>query len=231
MKSEEHLEFINRQLKDFYMYSISMETNFEHREKVLLEEFETERSEIEKDNSHIWHQKYYYHTVIFLNIHRTSLFTNVFGMVEYELRKACNFHYRNNKTNISMNDFKGNSDFEKAKSYLTKICEIDFSSLNPEWNYLQNAKDLRNVLTHNQGEFLQTNEKKSKRLMELIRQKDYLEFEPNETYENNEEEYYSKDGKIIIKSKEFNEELIDNASQFFNKLLEGKLKYCSQQHI
>lgn len=113
--------------------------------------------------------------------------------MEYELRKAGNYNHKNNETKISMNDIKGNSDFEKAKSYLTKICEIDFSKLNPEWNYLQNAKDLRNVLTHNQGEFLQSNERKSKRLMELVRKKDYLDFEPNEIYE---EEYYSKGGKL-----------------------------------
>jgi hypothetical protein len=58
MKTKEHLEFINRQLKNFYMYSVSMETLFEYREKELLEEFETKKTEIEIDDSHIWHQKY-----------------------------------------------------------------------------------------------------------------------------------------------------------------------------
>ena len=202
------------------MYSISMETLFEHREKELLEEFEKNKDEIEKNDSHVWYQMYFYHTEIFLNIHRTSLFTKIFGFVEYELRKVCNYHYKMNSGNISMSDFKGNSDLEKAKSYLTKICKVDFNKLNPEWNHLQSVKDLRNILTHNQGEFVQSNDKKSKRIMKLILSKNYLDFESNEIYENNEEEYYSKDGKIIIKSKEFNEELIDNSSSFFNKLLE-----------
>jgi len=200
MNTEEHLNLINNQLKDFYKYSVSMETYFEQREKQLLQEFE-------KEDPILWNQKYYYHTVIFLNIYRTSLFTNVFGMLEYELKKACNFHFINNKPNVSMNDLKGNSDFEKAKNYLTKICKINFDSLNPEWNYLQTIKDLRNILIHNQGEFVQTNEKKTKKLIKFISEKDYLEFKPNESID--EEEYYSNDGKIIVTNKKFNEELID----------------------
>lgn len=224
MKTGEHLEFINRQLKDLYMYSVSIENLFEYREKELLEEFEKNKDEIEKDDTHIWYEMYFYHTQIFLNIHRTSLFTKVFGFVEHELRKVCNYHYKMTETNISMNDFRGNSDLEKAKSYLTKICEIDFRRLNPEWSYLLNAKDLRNILTHSQGEFLQSSDKKSTRIMKLIRNKKYLDFEPNEIYE---EECFSKDGKIIIKSKELNEELIDNSSVFFTKLLEENLKYFS----
>ena len=200
MNTEEHLNLINNQLKDFYKYSVSMETYFEQREKQLLQEFE-------KEDPILWNQKYYYHTVIFLNIYRTSLFTNVFGMLEYELKKACNFHFINNKPNVSMYDLKGNSDFEKAKNYLTKICKINFDSLNPEWNYLQTIKDLRNILIHNQGEFVQTNEKKTKKLIKFISEKDYLEFKPNESID--EEEYYSNDGKIIVTNKKFNEELID----------------------
>ena len=214
MNTEEHLNLINNQLKDFYKYSVSMETYFEQREKQLLQEFE-------KEDPILWNQKYYYHTVIFLNIYRTSLFTNVFGMLEYELKKACNFHFINNKPNVSMNDLKGNSDFEKAKNYLTKICKINFDSLNPEWNYLQTIKELRNILIHNQGEFVQTNEKKTKKLIKFIREKDYLEFKPNESID--EEEYYSNDGKIIVTNKKFNEELIDTANNFFTKLLEKNL--------
>jgi len=214
MNTEEHLNLINNQLKDFYKYSVSMETYFEQREKQLLQEFE-------KEDPILWNQKYYYHTVIFLNIYRTSLFTNVFGMLEYELKKACNFHFINNKPNVSMNDLKGNSDFEKAKNYLTKICKINFDSLNPEWNYLQTIKDLRNILIHNQGEFVQTNEKKTKKLIKFISEKDYLEFKPNESID--EEEYYSNDGKIIVTNKKFNEELIDTANNFFTKLLEKNL--------
>jgi hypothetical protein len=191
-----------------------METSFEQREKQLLQEFE-------KEDPILWNQKYYNDTVIFLNIYRTSLFTNVFGMVEYELKKACNFHFRNNKTIVSMNDLRGNSEFERAKNYLTKICKINFDSLNTEWNYLQTVKDLRNILIHNQGEFVQTNEKKTKKLIKFIREKDYLEFKPNESID--EEEYFSNDGKIIVTNKRFNEELIDTADIFFTKLLEMNL--------
>ena len=58
MNTEEHLNLINNQLKDFYKYSVSMETYFEQREKQLLQEFE-------KEDPILWNQKYYYHTVIF----------------------------------------------------------------------------------------------------------------------------------------------------------------------
>ena len=160
MNTEEHLNLINNQLDNFYKYSISMETSFEQRKEQLEQEFE-------KDDPILWNQKYYNDTVIFLNIYRTSLFTNVFGMVEYELKKACNFHFRNNKTIVSMNDLRGNSDFERAKNYLTKICKINFDSLNTEWNYSQTVKDLRNILIHNQGEFVQTNEKKNKKTNQI----------------------------------------------------------------
>ena len=62
--------------------------------------------------------------------------------------------------------------------------------------------------------------KKTKKLIKFIREKDYLEFKPNE---NNGEEYYSNDGKIIVTYKTFNEELIDTANNFFTKLLEKNL--------
>ena len=204
-----------------------MEKIFELKEETLSEELYIKKEEIENDESHILLDVYHYNSEIFSQINITSLFTTVFGFIEYELKKICNYHNKLSEINISMNDFKGNSEFEKSKNYLTKICKIDFNSLNPEWNYLLTAKEIRNILTHSQGEFVQNNDRKSKKIIQFIHKREYLDFIPNEEFGNEEDSLYSLDGKIIFKSAEISKELIDNAEIFFNKLLKNNLKYYS----
>ena len=204
-----------------------MESLFHVQEEGLLEEFDLNKKVIENDQDHVWYDKYHYSTDIYLMIYRWSLYIKTLGLVEYELKKVCNFHQKGKNENVSMSDFKGNSELDKSKKYLTKICNINFNSLNPEWNYLQNAKNIRNILAHSQGEFVQNSDSNAKKIMSFIHQKDYLEFLPNEIYGDKEDYEYSLDGSIVIKTEEGNQELLSVSFSFFTKLLENNLKYSS----
>ena len=57
-------------------------------------------------------------------------------MIENQLRTICELIEKYNFQKFSINNLKGFSDLEKAKTYLRKTIEIDFNSLNPEWNFI-----------------------------------------------------------------------------------------------
>lgn len=194
------------------LYQETMENFFNSKENDLFKEFNSEKESI------LWHRKLYLNSEIFTFKFRSSLYIQIIGFIEYELKRICNFYKESNLINVSINDFKGNSEFEKAKKYLSKICGLDFNDLNPEWSYLLNAKEIRNILIHNQGEFVQNEDRKSKKVERFVRGKKYFEFQPSETYGDFDSEIYSLDGNITITSKYANEELIENSRSLFYKI-------------
>ena len=89
------------------------------------------------------------------NSFRNSFLVQIFSFFEKKLKEICLEHYKITETVFSINDLKGNSDIEKAKKYLTKTCSIKFSELNPEWNFMNDIRKIRNIIVHSQGEINQ----------------------------------------------------------------------------
>lgn len=174
-----------------------------------------------------WYDEYYVVSNTFPYNFRASFFVQIIALIEFELKQICNHHHRICKTDVSIRDFRGNSEIEKAKDYLTKICKVDFNNLNPEWQFLQNAKELRNILIHHQGELVLDGSRKANKIIKFIRNKSYMDFQPNESFEHNGETLFSNDGTVIIDKNEANEELLQISEGFFSKLLNEELKYSS----
>lgn len=150
---------------------------------------------------------------------RASFYIQIISFIEYELRNICEYHHVIKKTDFGIEDLKGSNDIDKAKIYLSKSANIKFKNLNPEWQFIQEAKEIRNLLVHHQSRVIIKN-KRNERLKSVFQEKDYFEYHkfPSENSEGFEE------GHFFICKSEANRRLIDSSKIFFTKLLESELK-------
>jgi len=94
---------------------------------------------------------------------------------------------------------------------LKKVFDVEFSKLQPEWNFIKDMQKIRNRLVHHNGEY----SVKDKELSKVIQKIDLLgrmwdDIEPEMTEGKNYE--------IRINSKELNEKLINIVQSFFEKV-------------
>lgn len=153
---------------------------------------------------------------------RTSFLTQIFTILEHNLTDLCEYHHFTYKTDFSIKDLKGSSDTEKCKLYLTKTCKIDFKKLDPEWNFIENIRKIRNVFVHYKGvitskhrhwktifQFVNSNK-------ELIGFSEYIEYMSKSDFE----EFHNEDSPyhLEIEARDLNEKLLNNIKSFFEKL-------------
>lgn len=96
-------------------------------------------------------QKFYEQSIFYPQSFRSSFFIQIFSVLEYELKEISLIYHKQNNTDFSLYDLKGNSEIEKAKLYFKKACKIDFESFE-EWAYLDLMRKIRNRFVHSQGE-------------------------------------------------------------------------------
>ncbi|MCB7479846.1 hypothetical protein [Christiangramia sediminis] len=146
---------------------------------------------------------------------RSSFYIQIISFLEYELKSICQFHHKKFNTNFSVNHLRGSNEIDKAKLYLSRTCQVNFNNLKPEWDFLLNAKEVRNILVHNQSQ-IELLEKRGKKVKGFLDSKNYFRF-----YQSNDSE---KEGRFYITSSEANQDLLNNTRNFFVKLLEHELK-------
>lgn len=145
---------------------------------------------------------------------RASFLIQIFSFIEYELKMICKYHHQLNKTDYSIKDLKGNSDIEKAKTYLVKSCKIDFNNLEPEWSFINQIRMIRNKLIHHQGEVI-VGDVDRKPILSFLKKNDFIE--TKEPFE--EGDIDKKKFTILIKNRKLNEALLEKSKSFFKKLL------------
>ena len=148
----------------------------------------------------------------FPNRIRYSSIIQTYSMLEIYLKWLCEKLKKINDFPIGISDLKGNSDLEKGKLYLTKIYNIDFNKLNPEWNFLNDMRKIRNQIIHNNGDFTT----KDNEIIRIINQNEDLGIMWDEIYPTLEP---NKDYEIKIKSKCLNKAFIENIRKFFDKVV------------
>jgi hypothetical protein len=84
----------------------------------------------------------------FPNLLRSSLFVTIYSVVENELNRICRLHAM--EDGLDVEDLRGNG-IQRACTYLTRVCRIDFPEKSDEWKLLQDYNQLRNVVVHNRG--------------------------------------------------------------------------------
>lgn len=155
-------------------------------------------------------------SVIFPHSFRVSLLTQIVSFIEFELKEICDFYGSKLGETFRLQDLKGNSDFEKAKTYLVKTAKINFDNLNPEWLFIDNCRQLRNKLVHNQGYIMSSDAQ----IMTFIKGLDSIIL--------NDAAFAGEQAQvIIIQNRTLIDRLIELAESFFKKLLYTELKYGS----
>lgn len=169
-----------------------------------------------------------YHSVskTFPHNFRASFFIQIIAFIEFELKEICEHHHKVCNTDFSIDDLRGSNEIEKAKLYLSNSCNVDINKLNPEWNFIQVAKEIRNLIVHQQGELIANGSKRTKKILKFISQKDYIKLDLKKIVINGEL-VDGENGTINICDKKANKELLDVTKTFFTRLLKSELKYSS----
>lgn len=141
---------------------------------------------------------------------RTALVIQVFSFFEFELKNICIFHSSLKNSLISFTKMKGNSDVAKAKRYLTDKAKVDFRNLNPEWEFIDSFREIRNFFIHNQGT-INSNDVK------FLKIKNFAKINSLKLKKNSDSDDISS-YTLTIPDKVFPALVINNVNQFLNKL-------------
>jgi len=203
----------NRKVEiDYFLREFQYYQNFiERRINEENSEFEKFTTEIERTNLSEDTVEHYKNNLS--NFFRKSFLVQIISMIENQLRTICELVEEYNFQKFSVHDLKGFSDLLKTKTYLTKTIEIDFNTLNPEWNFIQNCQGLRNIIVHHQGVF---SEQDKKNLKTFIERHDSL-VEIPQYYDPKKQKLYIN---FAITDEGFNKEFIQKTSLFFDKLFD-----------
>lgn len=200
---------------------LRLETRFS--EEDLLEEAKTNLEFPREYYNHLQNQyseRHWELSILYPHNFRASFLGQIISFIEFELKKICDFYQTLNNEIFGINDLKGGSDIENCKKYLQKVCNVDFEKLQPEWNFINNAKTIRNKVTHHQGII----DLKDNDLKKFVNSHKGLSFkEDNLTVSKNEITHYT----LIICRKDFCDELLTITELFFKKLFEDQLKHIS----
>ena len=132
----------------------------------------------------------------FPNLLRSSLFVTIYSVVENELNKIC--RQLAAKDGLDVEDLRGNG-IQRACTFLTRVCRVDFPDKSDEWKLLRNYNQLRNVIVHNQG-YMETG---NSHLSTLVKESPSLQME--------------NDGVIHL-DRDFCPGVLETARDFFSQL-------------
>ena len=141
---------------------------------------------------------------------RYSAIVQSFSMLEFYMKWLCDRISIIKDSKFKSSDLKGNSDLEKGKLYIFRLYQIDLKSFEPEWNFINDMRIIRNQIIHKNGEF-NSNELE---IIKLITKYDELGI----MYDGIRSK--TEDQEIEIKSKMLNENFIGSIKSMFLKLLQ-----------
>jgi len=217
---------VEHHLKEVIDYQRTMESNLEKSKKSfdkyldglnLLKEIEAAKNSGNEEDIYYWeYQKddlsERYHSIAGFYPHsfRAASIIQLYSFLEFHLRSICEMVFVHGDIRFRIHEIKGHSALERAKIYLSKTANVDFGKLNPEWEFINTIRKLRNCLIHEGGQI-----KKSKA------------------------DYLSNVGGVLLKEMNINKDIfqiqlidktltekgISSVSGFFKKLLVTELKF------
>lgn len=191
-------------LERFREYTLDIESKFSTDKRMLSDSFlkaieglnESERREVEYyffDDNYIIEE-------IQVDLYRKSTLVSVYSFLENSLNTLCRHLYKRYGYPVELEDLRGNG-IVRARRYLEKLADIDFSFLNKEWDTILAFNKVRNCIVHSEG-----NIKESRNLNKL-------ENIVNETPGLN-----LRDERHIKVDREYIDATITNIEKFVDKL-------------
>ncbi|MCY7627752.1 hypothetical protein MH206_01695 [Bacillus altitudinis] len=85
-----------------------------------------------------------------LQLLRRTTFVEIYFLFEDFMNKKCKLHKELNNSNLSLRDINGQG-IERAKIYLTKVCNITEPFKTKEWSNIIEYGKARNAIVHNRS--------------------------------------------------------------------------------
>lgn len=168
-------------------------------------------------------EKWWQYSRDFPSEFRTTFLSQVYSGVDSHLHKICERYHKIHLPHKTVKQFSGSEWAQKAK-YLKKYAAVDFKTLQDEWDFLENIRQIRNHIIHHHScityhdkdwhtvkQFIDKNSN-------LIRFKDNID-EKDEDGKLEYKKYPDHPFEFQIHSPRLNELLMDKSEAFFNKLL------------
>lgn len=218
------LSFIQFEFHLIDEYLNHMESHFKTEIENLDKEFDDYYKTIEKGETH-YSEEYKDHiegslqdqafmiSDVYIKNYRNAQIIQLYSFMEDILKKGCSRYANFKQTDYKVDDLKGNNDIDKIKIFLIKSAKVDFSKLNPEWMFIDNVRQVRNIIVHNNG-IIKNNDPKGagdKRFKNVLKfSKGRFELKP---YLSSESKF-----KIVFDEPKFFKEIMENFEKLLNKI-------------
>ena len=218
------LGFIDFEFDLISQYINHMETHFETELKIVEKDYTNFNKKLEKDTSdysdkHIGYiedsfiDNFFMLKDVYLKNYRNAQIIQLYSYLEDILKKGCDRYASYKQTDYKVDDLRGSNDIDKIKKYLRQSIKIDFSQLNPEWQFLDNLRQIRNLVVHHKGKIKNNDpnnnsDKKFKTIANFS--KDRFKLKPIGSSENHFE--------LVFDKSEFFKEIIRNIENLVHKI-------------
>jgi hypothetical protein len=144
----------------------------------------------------------------FVQSFRASMVTQLFSFIERTIQDVCNSYCLMHDKEFGLDDLRGNSEFEKAKLFLTRAAKVDIKELEPHWSYINNLRRVRNCIVHNNSTILFGEDKKLE-ILKAFSKGRYTVYVRDREF---------KSHYLLFDNKKFIDEIIENILGLFEKL-------------
>ncbi len=218
-RKDNNIFFLDLELQTFRNYANFVEVHFDNSLTNHEKEYAEIMAKIEAD-PHKYPDNYLHHlqdTLVekvieidrdFVQSFRASMITQLFSFIERTIQDVCNSYCLMHDKEFGLDDLRGNSEFEKAKLFLTRAAKVDIKELEPHWSYINNLRRVRNCIVHNNSTVFKDEIGKFNTIKSFSKGKYTLLEKDMEIV------YYH----IVLDNKNFINEIIDNILGLFEKL-------------
>lgn len=103
--------------------------------------------------------------VHFPKLHASMTFISLYSLLEHHLTILCHRRQKECMYELAVEDLKDRG-INACKTYMTKVCGLQFPSENAEWGRIKNYEAVRNVIVHRRGKLRRGKDKKVRKFLE-----------------------------------------------------------------
>lgn len=145
---------VDNRLEDFRQYTRDIESKFCIDKKTLSNSYEETIKELSEDEKNefdeYFYDDYYMIEEIQISMYRYSVIVSIYSFLENSLNKLCTYLSKKHSYVITLDDLKGMG-IVRARKFLEKMAQVDFSAMNGEWSGLISLNKIRNCIVHSEG--------------------------------------------------------------------------------
>ena len=142
-------------LEEFRQYTLEIESKFNSDKNALSNSYneaikglsEEETREVDEYFS----DNYYIIEEIHVGLYRKSTLVSIYSFLENSMNGLCRHLYASHKYPVKVDDLRCEG-IARAKDYLEKLANVDFSALNGDWSNLMTLNKIRNCIVHSEGD-------------------------------------------------------------------------------